>query len=469
MVVVGLLWAQRNARAQDDVVKLEPGITQIRTTPFAIDRIVVGDATIVDVISLTGYRLLFTAKGIGETHVTLISRTGKSRTFRVRASPPISVLKEALFLAHPGEEFEVHALSDAVFVGGLVSSVTVADDAIRIANAVFGGGKGASIVNLMQVSGIQQVQLRLKFVEVSRTALRAIGAGIWYQDDKTIGAIPVLNSSGSPSVVDANASAGLVPLAANLPILNVPISGSFALMFARTGLVPISATLAVLQGHGLAKTLSEPTLVTMSGREAEFLVGGEFPIQVPDALGRTSIEFKDFGVKLKFLPTVIDHDTIQLTLTAEVSSLDSSAGVVTAGVSVPGLKSRQASTSVRLQDGQSFAVAGLLSDTMSNTTRKIPLLGDIPIIGALFRSVEYRREETELVMLATVNLVKPLAAGAVPELPGEDEFSDPGDLRLFLFGTIDAGEKKSSATPRIDGRLMTSYESSPLGAIGFMR
>src|SRR6185369_6598768 len=176
------------------------------------------------------------------------------------------------------------------------------------------------------------------------------------------------------------------------------------------------------------------TLVALSGQEARFLAGGEFPIPTSAGLGATQVQWKKFGIILNFTPTVLDEGTINLRLASEVSDVDPARGVVVSGFSIPGITSRQSETTVRLADGQSFAIAGLLSNRIRSQVDKIPLLGDIPILGALFRSISYQRDESELLVVVTARLTHPLAPHEVPALPTDDELNDPGDIELFLFG-----------------------------------
>jgi len=193
-----------------------------------------------------------------------------------------------------------------------------------------------------------------------------------------------------------------------------------------------------LSQEGLAKTLAEPTLVALSGQEAEFHAGGEVPILSSSSMGQVNVEYKKFGVQLSFTPTVLSERTLSLKLGIEVSEIDASAGVVLAGFQVPGFKNRSSDTTLRLKDGQSFAIAGLLSDEMRAVSSKIPVLGSLPILGLLFSSKSYQRNETELLMVVTAHLVKPLTPSEVPAIPGEDEFNDPNDFELFLLGIIES-------------------------------
>ena len=206
---------------------------------------------------------------------------------------------------------------------------------------------------------------------------------------------------------------------------------------------------------GLAKVLSEPTLVAYTGQEAKFLSGGEFPVPIPQALGAISIEYKKYGVQLAFTPVVLAGGSIHLKIAVTVSERDQSGAVSINGTIVPALITRTSETTVRLKNGQSFAIAGLMQDRIQSFTAKIPLLGDLPIIGMAFRRTSFQRTESEMVVLATVNLVQPLNPGEVPPLPGEDELSDPSSISFFLMGITDAKIHEDMR------------RSAPAGPVGF--
>jgi pilus assembly protein CpaC len=314
------------------------------------------------------------------------------------------------------------------------------------------------VTSLLQVAGAQQVQLEVKFAEVSRSALRQMGVNLWSKNAGNDVAGGLLGSGTNlsgviPQISQDAALQGQTLLPNGLPAITSPISGAFSLIFtsSASGQFPITATLSLLSSHGFAKTLAEPTLVALSGQEASFLAGGEFPIPLPAALGTTVVEYKKFGIQLKFVPFVLGDDTIQLKMLTSVSDVDFSLGIRLSQVTVPGLTQRESSTTIRLRDGQSFAVAGLLSDKIRSTVDKVPGLGDLPILGALFRSTSFRHEETELMVVVTAHLVNPMQKGDRIAVPGEDEISDPNDLELFLLG------------------LPEAHAAAPAGKVGFMR
>jgi pilus assembly protein CpaC len=214
----------------------------------------------------------------------------------------------------------------------------------------------------------------------------------------------------------------------------------------KTGSVLWTMFFDALKQLGLGRILAEPNLVTTSGQEASFLAGGEFPVPVPQQFQTITIEYKKFGVGLNFTPTVLDNDMIAMKVAPEVSELDFTQGVAfsAAGFIVPGLRVRRLSTHVEVKDGQTFAIAGLLSDNHRNLVNKFPVLGSIPILGTLFRSSNYQKNETELVVLVTPHLVKPMAQGTA-RLP-TDVHAEPNDLEFYLLGCLE-GKKKNKKFP----------------------
>jgi pilus assembly protein CpaC len=265
------------------------------------------------------------------------------------------------------------------------------------------------------------------------------------------------------------------------PVPVQAVGGGFSLFFSGLPNFPFSAILTALESSGLAKLLAEPTLVALSGQEAKFLVGGEFPIPISTGLGTVSVQWKKFGIILNFTPTVIADGALHLKLQTEVSDVDPSRSVTVGGFSVPGLTSRQSETTVRLADGQSFAIAGLLSDRVRSTVNRVPFLGDLPILGALFRSVSYQRDESELLVVVTAHLARPVSPHDAPRLPTDHELNDPNDIQLFLFGSTGGGGQASSRhgageqarqeneDPKQRTASHAMLNRGPSGELGFIR
>jgi pilus assembly protein CpaC len=379
-------------------------------------------------------------------------------------------LKGELGRLFPRQAISVSAVGNTIILEGQVDNALIADRARRIATAhLKASGKDGGVESFLSVRGRQQVQLRVRIAEVSRTALRQMGVNMWHRDQNRaagmLGPGIGLNNQLAPDLGTVGNTlqpgGGVVPVGGALP--PVPLlspsltTDAFSFLFSdANSSFPLSIAVALLQGKGMAKVLSEPTLVAFSGQEAKFIAGGEFPVPIPQALGVTSIEFKKYGVQLSFTPTVMDARKMNLKVSVSVSEREQTGSVAIQGTQVPVLSTRHSETTVQLEDGQSFAIAGLLQDRMESISHRVPLLGDIPIIGMLFRSNTFRREETELVIMVTANLVRALKPGEVPALPGEEEISDPGAVRFFLLGTVDA-DKPAPA------------KRGPAGLVGFAR
>jgi len=444
---------------------LEAGQNRLLILSEEIGRIAVADPNVADLKVVTPTQVLLTAKGVGSTDLTIWNRGNQPLVIALLVTKNLDGLRKQLKELFPGENVTVSGAGELVVLSGEVSDVRMPERMAEVARL-----HAKEVANLVKVSGNQQVQLEVRFAEVSRTGLRDIGANFFYKSESgnQVGGITgngvspgnFLNTTQNPSIPGT----GPFGRAGNVPGVQPPdvyapqfANQGFALFFSNFPSFPFSAMLSLLESNGLAKILAEPTLVTLSGQEAKFQAGGEIPIPLSTTLGSVTVEWKKFGIMLNFTPTVINENTIHLKLAAEVSALDPSTSVTIAGSTVPGLTERQSETTVRLGNGQSFAIAGLLSDKIQSQVDKIPWLGSIPILGALFRSSQYQRQETELLVVITARLAEPLAPHQVPPLPTDYEQNDPSDVQFFLLGMEGS---KTSGPLRPGG---------PSGASGFNR
>lgn len=280
-------------------------------------------------------------------------------------------------------------------------------------------------VNLMTIQGDHQVQLHVVFAEVSRAGARTLGIN-WMLMGSDL-SVQQLASDRGDEFFYTNQDG-------ETDYTYFPSTGTFQVAaLANVSEYLVGALLAVLEERGLTKILAEPTLVALSGQQAEFVVGGEVPMAITTE-DRIKIEFKEFGTKLVFVPTVLAEEVVDLRVYTEVSELDDNASVQAGGMSIPGFATRKGSSHLRLQNGTTFAMAGLLSEGTVYRRTSIPILGDIPIIGSLFRYVEHERQETEVIIFVTPRLVRPLAPGEVPAPPTASEDNNPNDFELFLLG-----------------------------------
>lgn len=375
--------------------------------PFA--EIAVGNPEIADVVALTSSSLYVLGRAHGTTNLSLIDSNGDIiAVVDVSVTHDIETLKAKLFQLLPDEAIEVRAAGDAIVLSGQVSSTVAMQQALGLAEHYAPG----NVSNMMTVAGSQQVLLQVRFAEVQRNTLKQLGTNL-----------SVLGVDGN-DVYTGTSGIGASATAFASAVADI-VTGSYRLEF----------LIDALEQKGLVRTLSEPNIIALSGDQASFLAGGEIPIPVPQT-GTNSdaitIQYKPFGVGLSFTPTVLGRETINLELATEVSSIDTSVSIETNGLSIPGLKVRRAETTVELKDGQSFAIAGLIQDNFQDTVRQLPGFADLPLLGALARSADYRRDQTELVVFITVHLVQPAAPGDIAE--PVDTAVPPTEFELFLLG-----------------------------------
>lgn len=440
---------------------LEAGQNRLLVLSDEIGRIAVADPQVADLKVVTPTQVLLTAKGVGSTDLTLWTRGNDPLVIALRVTRNLEGLRKQLKELFPNEKVSISTAGDLVVLTGEVSDVRMPERIAEVARL-----HSDKVANLVKVSGDQQVQLEVRFAEVSRSGLRELGVNLFHKskDGEWVGGMSTSsNNPGTFLDIPGTGAGGLVGRGFPPEVPAAPFNNAFNLFVSGFGQFPISGILSVLEGNGLAKVLAEPTLVTLTGQEARFLAGGEIPIPLASTLGSTTVEWKKFGIILRFTPTVIAGTTVNLKLAAEVSELDSSLAVTIGGTTIPGLTSRQSETTVRLGDGQSFAIAGLLSDQVRSQINRIPVLGQIPILGALFRSTSYQKNETELLVVVTAHLVEPVSPHQLPPLPTDYENNNPTDLALFLLG-LDGQrtEPRPASAPEGSG-------GRPQGATGFER
>lgn len=482
--------APRAAIAQTDdgkVVEVAVGSSSYLRLGKGISRVIVGDAEIASVSAFDPDQLLVSGLRPGHTTAT-VWVGGEARILTIDVGWPLDAMREALRKALPDAEgLDVDGAGNALILSGQVATPEDVERAEAIVEGIAAGvydGGAPTIVDAMTLVGAQQVQLEVSFAEVSRSSLREIGLNFWAKDFfKSTGAgyaggmmspgtgLDGLSpETGNPDIGNLNSQpTGFgddgAALSSGVPLISAPLSGAFGFVFSSTlGGFPFSAALSLMSSKGYARTLAEPTLVAMSGKSASFLAGGEFPVPLPQSLGQVGVEYRKFGIQLTMAPTV-SGDDIQLDLGVTVSDIDNSVGIRLASTQVPGLRERHSQTTIRLADGQSFVVAGLISDEVRSTVDKVPFLGDLPLLGALFKSSAYRRSETELMVVVTAHLVQPLDER--PALPGETMKVDPSDLELFLLNRSESLEDEDSEPQSKANRKRR--KDAPVGAVGFAR
>jgi pilus assembly protein CpaC len=417
------------------VLRLRVGHSKVLRTPFAITRISMADPEIADIILISEKEIYVNALSPG---VTNLSIWGKNRftTATVTVEADVTLLKEKLHQVLPKEKIGVEAAGDSVVLSGEVTGPIAQETAVSLA-LPFAGGKKDKVVNLLHVGGVQQVMLEVRMAEISRSVMDRLGINAVVLTRSGEFGVSLINSLASIAGVPITGAAGVSTSVT--AIAGVAGSGAFWTMF-----------IDALKQQNLGRLLAEPNLVTTSGQEANFLAGGEFPVPVPQSgVGGGStitIEWKKFGVGLNFTPTVLDDGKISMRVNPEVSELDPTTGVVIQSFTIPGLRVRRLSTNVEVKDGQTLAISGLLSDSYRTVLNKFPLLGDIPYLGALFRSTNYQKNESELVVLVIPHLIKPMAMPGAARLP-TDKYVEPTDYEKYLLGYLQGRPRPTKGAP----------------------
>jgi pilus assembly protein CpaC len=393
--------------------------------PFA--ELSIANPGIADISTLSDKSIYILGITPGRTTMTLLSPDGKLiSNVDIHVTPDIAEFKERLQQILPGENIEVRTANDGIVLSGTVSSAVKLDRALDLANRY----APDRVSNLMNVGGTQQVMLKVRFAEMQRSVSKSLSSSLAVTGGNSIGV-----QAETGTWLDGDNAIG------NEIAVGNGSEGGFALGFT-AGSLQFAVLLEALESKGVVRTLAEPNLTALSGQEAKFLAGGEYPIPISNGDGTISVEYKPFGVELNFTPTVVDGDLINLVINAAVSSIDSTTTLETGGVTINAFKRRETSTTVEMRDGESFAIAGLLQDDFRDLNGQVPWLGDIPILGALFRSADYSRSQSELVIIVTPHLVTPTRGEALA-LP-TDRIRIPSEKELFLFGQT-AGKQKGGA------------------------
>jgi pilus assembly protein CpaC len=398
-----------------NTVTLSVGAGQMVRLESPMSDLFVANDTIADVQVRSASQVYIFGKAPGETTVYATNKAGKVvYSANVRVGTNIGSVNQLLNLAMPDARIQATPMNGVVLLTGTVAAPADVEEANRIVQAFV--GEGTQVISRLKTATPLQVMLKVKIAEVSRSLVKDIGVNLLTND--STGGFNFGVAQGGGIDVDT----GKVARAA----LGTTIQASGKLL----GLDIISA-LNLSERDGLVTTLAEPTLVALSGETASFLAGGEFPVPIAEGINGTSIEFKEYGVSLAFTPVVLEGGRISMRVRPEVSELSSANSVKLNGIEIPSLTTRRTETTVELGSGQSFMIGGLLSNSSNNSVDKAPFLGDIPIIGALFRSQGFRRSETELVIVVTPYLVKPVSADQIA-LP-TDGYRDSNDAQRILL------------------------------------
>lgn len=407
--------------------------------PFA--ELSIANPGIADISTLSDRSIYVLGKAPGRTTLTLLSPEGQLiSNVDVHVTPDIAEFKERLQQILPGEKIEVRTANDGIVLSGQVSSTAKLDRALDLANRY----APDRVSNLMVVGGTQQVMLKVRFAEMSRSVTKSLDTSIALgNEDFILGSGVLADSRLANNFLNGGTVAS--PNTANG---RLGLGGSI-------GGLEFGVLIEALEAKGMVRTLAEPNLTALSGQEAKFLAGGEYPVPISQDDDTITVEYKPFGVELNFTPVVVDQDIINLTIDAAVSSIDPSRGISVSGFEISAFKRRETSTTVEMRDGESFAIAGLLQDDFENLNNQVPWLGDVPILGALFRSADYQRAQSELVVIVTPHLVTPVAGEAL-SLP-TDRVRIPTERELFLFGDVASSPKKGAAAEVARQDFSSSY------------
>lgn len=397
-----------------NVIQVEQGTHRLMRSGTGVSRVAVGNPVVADVNVVNRREILVTGKTLGVT--SLIIWSGKSsKEYRV----VVGAVKNPLYVKPVDPEFKNATIDQGQSIEGRLPSLLAYRRALSSAQQ----GSKDKVADRSNVEGDSQVMTEVRIAEVSRRTLKEYGFNL--------GSTNMIGHTGT--------------LTANSGVATLPLQNAFNIAFSNmlgSGGSSITAALTLMEQKGLARTLAEPSLVAMSGQSASYLAGGEFPVPVNQGgstNGAVTIQYKEFGVRLNITPTILTRNRIAMKVAPEVSDLDFSSGIKVGGVAVPSLIVRRTDTTVELGDGESFVISGLVSSNLVSSINKVPGLGDLPILGAFFKSTSLRREDKELVMVVTPHVVRPLARDAkLPRLPGAkyDKY-DPNFAQLILFETGD--------------------------------
>ncbi|MDX1302217.1 type II and III secretion system protein family protein [Photobacterium sp.] len=456
VLLLGLGISFNTFAARTESITVPQNKSRLVEIPGQAKKISVGNPEVADILILRSNKIYVLGKTLGTTNVIIWDSKGRLiSVLDVEVTHDLNALKTKLYEFMPSEKVSVFTSQNKLVLSGEVTSAAKVDTAVEIARTF--SGDNAGIINLMTVGGSHQIMLEVTVAEVQRSLVREFDSNFVFARN---------NSNWTWGGVNGGATlpvGGDTSVDAITGLLNIEDSGLFASFM--TGNTIFATALNIAKTNGLAKVLAEPTLTALSGEQAEFLSGGEFPVPVPDDDGIT-IEYKEFGVGLKFLPTVMSADSINLALNIEVSeiSTQNALTLTPSGTGtqffVPALTKRSAKTTVELGNGQTIGIAGLLSENITDVVEKLPGLGDLPVIGQLFRSQSFRKGETELVILVTPRLAKPVRQQDI-SLP-TDSFVEPNDWEYYLLGRMSELKHKDVSADNLSQDSATStYNISP--------
>lgn len=447
-------------------IALSTGRGRLVNLPMAVSDVMISDPDVADIQMRSSRQAYILAKKAGETSLFAVAPSGQVvYSVNLRVSANIESVAEMLKMALPESSVTATPMNGILLLTGVVATPKDGQEAERLARALV--GYDLEVVNRTKTATPVQVSLQVRIAEVNRAVVRNIGVNLLSRDltggflfgvaqGRPFGTISDRDLSTLPQG-DASGLYQQPPGTITLPL--DPQTGKFivkpATLFDMTDLgqgagrtnlglagnlfgIDLMAAIDLAENQGLATTLAQPNLTAVSGQTASFLAGGEIPIPTASQVGQVSVEYKQYGVSLEFTPIVLSDGRISIRVRPEVSQLTNAGAVQVNGFTIPALSTRRVETTVELGSGQSFMIGGLMQNSQNNSVDKAPLLGDLPILGSLFRSREFRKNQTELVVIVTPYLVKPVSANDV-KLP-TDGLSAPGDIEQLLLGNTYSGK-----------------------------
>jgi len=408
----GAATSRQGAQAGDGLIMtLGIGTSRVVEFPSNLARVSIGDPTVADAVVVSAREVVVNAKKVGTTTLLAWGKDGLRHRREVDVTADAEGLQRNLDGYFPDSGIKVSAAGNAIVLSGTVPNQHEVDKALEVAKQW--GGEHTPVIDNIKVPDRGQILLQVRFAEVNRTAMKNLGINILHMD---------------PNAIHKGDEIGIAPSGGNFtgnflgsgPDKTFSDAVDFYLFHDASNL---AAFIQALKQKGLFKSLAEPNLMAVPGDTASFLAGGEFPFPVVQGGGSSNavtIQFREFGIRLNFVPYITNSGAIRMRVAPEVSSLDFSNGLEISGFKIPTILSRRASTTIELGDGQTFAIAGLLDNSLTHDVSKVPILGDIPILGALFRSESIRQNKSELLVLVTPHIVQPLDA-APPVPTGEPD------------------------------------------------
>lgn len=428
-----LMHAQQNPTAatsgittqdSENELTVSVGKTVLVDTTHPIQRVAIGLGDFAEASAVTPTEIMINGKAAGETSLIIWEAGGERQFFNVsvRSSALIGPtklegLRREMKVELPGQDIKVSVDNDTVFLRGTVKDLASSDRAVEIASSL---GKVVNLLYAAVPASDPQILLKVRFASVDRTMEKQLGINFF--------------SSGFGNVISGVTTGQFSPPSTTLPSGGSPATatiGNELNLFAFLPGLNVGATLEALQTKGVVQVLAEPNVMATNGKQASFLAGGEYPYPVVQGTasggaGAVTLDFKEYGVRLNFLPVVTPRGTIRLQVAPEVSSLDFSNAIQISGFDIPAIDTRKMNTEIELNDGQSFAISGLLDNRETQTFQKLPFLGDIPILGKLFQSIQKTKSNTELLVIVTPEVIAPIQAGAeLPKLHYPETFMEP--------------------------------------------